>query len=137
MPTTAPVSDDELLALLRTLGAPAPSGREHALRRAVAERWRPHVDELGADAVGNLVARVGGSGPSLLLLAHLDEIGYVVRHVTDDGYLLLDTSQGGRRAGPEVRHVVGHAARVLGRDGVAAEGFFAAASGHVLRPEQV
>jgi tetrahedral aminopeptidase len=115
---------------------PAPSGREHALRALVADRWRPHVDSLTVDTVGNLVARVGGSGRRVLVLAHLDEIGWVVRHVTEDGFLLLDSAQGKRNDGPEPRHMVGHSAIVLGRDGVVAGGVIAAASGHVTTKAQ-
>ena len=64
------------------------------------------------DPVGNLVARVGGSGPRVLVQAHMDQVGYVVRHVTDDGFLLLDGAQGDRRTGPERRHPVGQPVRV-------------------------
>jgi endoglucanase len=127
---------DDLLARLRPLAeTAAPSGREAAVRELVLERWRPHA-AVEVDAVGNVVARVGGRGPRLLVAAHMDEIGYVVRHITDDGFLMLDTAQGARRAGPEPRHMVGHRASVLGRHGVAADGLFASASGHVLRREQ-
>lgn len=115
---------------------PAPSGREHALRRVVAERWRPHVEDVSVDDVGNLVARVGGHGRRVLVLAHLDEIGWVVRHVSDDGFLLLDSAQGKRNDGPEPRHMIGHAASVFGRDSVVAHGVFAAASGHVTTKAQ-
>lgn len=118
-------------------GVPAPSGREEALRRVVEKRWGALAEEIVVDDVGNLVARVGGSGRRTLLLAHLDEIGWVVRHVTDDGFLLLDSAQGKRNEGPEPRHMTGHAAVVLGRDGVVAEGVIAAASGHVMTKAQL
>jgi tetrahedral aminopeptidase len=127
-----------LLARLAGLcSTAAPSGREDELRALVADRWRPFVTEPSVDALGNLLARVGASGPRVLVTAHLDEIGWVVRHITQHGFLLLDTAQGARNAGPEPRHMVGHAALVLGRDGVAGEGVVAAASGHVLTKEQV
>ena len=115
----------------------APSGREDDLRALVLERWRPHVVEASVDALGNVLGRVGGSGPRVLITAHLDEIGWVVRHVTEHGFLLLDTAQGTRNAGPEPRHMVGHAALVLGRDGVVANGVVAAASGHVMTKAQL
>ena len=51
--------------------------------------------------------------------AHMDQVGYLVRHVTDEGFLLLDGSQGDRRMGPERRHPVGQPVRVLPRDGLA------------------
>jgi endoglucanase len=125
---------DRLGALSQTA---APSGREDELRAVVAERWRPFASEVRVDPLGNLFVRVGGSGRRVLVTAHLDEIGWVVRHITEHGFLLLDTAQGSRNAGPEPRHMVGHAALVLGREGVVAEGVVAAASGHVMTKEQM
>ncbi len=116
--------------------APAPSGREEHLRTIVADRWAPLVEHLEVEQLGNLVARVAGAGPRTLVLAHLDEIGWVVRHVDANGFLFLDTAQGRRGAGPEPRHMVGHQVSVLGREGVVAEGVLAAASGHVVTTEQ-
>ena len=110
----------------------APSGREQSLRELIVERWSQHVDQVEVDSIGNVVARVGGSGLRVLVVAHLDEIGWVVRHITEEGFLLLDTAQGVRNAGPEPRHMIGHRAVILGRHGTAAEGVMAAASGHVL-----
>ena len=95
------------------------------------------MDQSAVDAVGNLVAHAGGSGRSVLLVAHLDQIGWVVRHVTDDGFLLLDSAQGKRNDGPEPRHMTGRTVAVLDRHGVAAEGVIGAASGHVATKEQI
>ena len=81
----------------------------------------------GATRVGNLVARVGGSGPRCSCRRHMDQVGYVVRHVTDDGFLLLDTAQGDRRTGPERRHPVGQPVALLARDGRWLDGLIAAA----------
>jgi endoglucanase len=63
----------------------------------------------------------------------MDEIGFVVRHITEDGFLFLDTAQGNRREGPAQvhQHMIGSFAQVLGRDGVVAQGVFASSSGHV------
>jgi tetrahedral aminopeptidase len=66
----------------------------------------------------------------------MDQVGYLVRHVTDEGFLLLDGSQGDRRNGPERRHPVGQPVRALARDGSWVEGVLAAASGHVLTAAQ-
>ena len=66
----------------------------------------------------------------------MDQVGYVVRHVTDDGFLLLDTAQGDRRTGPERRHPVGQPVRILTRDGSWLDGLLTASSGHVLTAKQ-
>src|SRR3954470_14680539 len=122
--------------LAELCAVPAPSGAEDELAALLLERWREPCERVYRDPVGNVVARVGGSGPRVLVQAHMDQVGYLVRHVTDDGFLLLDTSQGDRRTGPERRHPIGQAVRVLARDSSWVEGLLAAASGHVLTAEQ-
>src|SRR4051812_11799589 len=114
----------------------APSGAEGELAALLRRRWEPRCAEVRRDAVGNVIAHVGGSGPRVLVQAHMDQIGYLVRHVHEDGFLLLDSSQGDRRAGPERRHPVGQPARVLTRAGGWLDGYLAAASGHVLTAAQ-
>ena len=43
--------------------------------------------------VGNLIAHVGGSGPRLMLAAHADEICFVVKYISDDGFVWLASGQ--------------------------------------------
>jgi endoglucanase len=127
----------ELASLLAEFCAvPAPSGAEGELADLLTSRWEPHAEEVWRDPVGNVVARVGGTGPRVLVQAHMDQVGYIVRHVTDEGFLLLDGSQGDRRTGPERRHPVGQPVRVLRRDGTWLDGLIAASSGHVLTAAQ-
>jgi endoglucanase len=126
---------EELLAELCAL--PAPSGREEPVRRTLCERWRDRVQELSIDAVGNVLARVTDGGPRLLVHAHMDEISYVVRSITDDGFLLLDTGQGRRREGPELRHMIGRDVTVVAAGGARADGVIAAPAGHVLTRAQL
>src|SRR3954463_9871798 len=110
----------------------APSGAETELASLLERRWRQRCATVRRDPVGNVIAHVGGSGPRVLVQAHMDQVGYVVRFVTEGGQLLLDTAQGDRRTGPERRWPVGQPVRVLARDGSWSEGLLAAASGHVL-----
>jgi putative aminopeptidase FrvX len=122
--------------LAELCAVPAPSGAEHELAERLEERWSALGAEVRRDPVGNLVARAGGGGPRVLLQAHMDQVGYLVRHVTEEGFLLLDTSQGDRRSGPERRHPVGQPVKALARDGGWVDGVLAAASGHVLTAKQ-
>ena len=115
---------------------PAPSGAEHELRERLIERWTQRCASVARDAVGNVVARVGVSGPRVLVQGHMDQVGYLVRHVTEDGFVLLDGSQGDRRNGPERRHPVGQPVRLLARDDTWVDGLLVASSGHVLTAEQ-
>jgi endoglucanase len=124
----------QLLAEL--CAVPAPSGAETELADLLHERWAPRCAEVRRDPIGNLIARVGGTGPRVLLQAHMDQVGYVVRHITDDGFVLLDTAQGDRRTGPERRHPVGQPVRILTRSGSWIDGILAASSGHVLTAKQ-
>ena len=79
------------------LTATAPSGYE----TPAAEVWRKHAEgfasEVGYDTVGSSVARVDAAGdgaPLVGLVGHIDEIGLVVKHITDEGVLRFGTIGG-------------------------------------------
>ena len=114
----------------------APSGAEMELASLLEHRWAPRCQAIRRDPTGNVIAHVGGSGPRVLVQAHMDQVGYVVRFVTESGQLLLDTAQGDRRTGPERRHPVGQPVRVLTRETTWIDGLIVAASGHVLTSAQ-
>ena len=63
---------------------PGLSGYEDRVREDIKKR----VEGLGrcfTDPIGNLVLELGGDGPSVLLAAHMDELGLVVTNIEDDG----------------------------------------------------
>jgi putative aminopeptidase FrvX len=78
-------ADDRLPALIRAQGV---SGFEEDVRRAVAGMlpdWaKPKVDEAG-----NLVVTIGQGSPHILVVASIDEDGYLVSDITADGFLRL------------------------------------------------
>jgi putative aminopeptidase FrvX len=91
------------LALLERLSlAAAPSGEE----QAVAVILRAELQALGlavqSDRLGNISARLPGvrdSGPVSAIMAHMDEVGLVVRRVQPDGFLRVIRIGGiGRRS---------------------------------------
>ena len=69
--------------------APGPSGFEEAVRAVMVRELKPLSDTLSYDGVGSVIAKQGGSGPKIMLDAHMDELGGVVRRVTPNGYLSM------------------------------------------------
>lgn len=124
---------DNLAGLLEQLcPLPGPAGAEDAVRDWLARRWAPSVNEITVTATGNLLARVGGSGRRVVLLAHMDEITYFVTVLRDDGLVEADPLRtwppgNGRR--PDIP--LGHPAVLLARDGDLVHGTFAGITGHL------
>lgn len=83
---------DLLSELCRTPGAP---GHEEPVREVVARELAPLADECWTDPLGNFVARIGGTGPRLMLCAHMDEIAFMVQHVDEDSGFLRVIPLGG------------------------------------------
>src|SRR6478672_5022582 len=79
------------------LTATGPSGYETPAAEVWRESARSFSDDVSHDTVGSSVARVPGSGadaPLMGLVGHIDEIGLVVRHITDEGVLRFGTIGG-------------------------------------------
>jgi endoglucanase len=68
---------------------PGVSSREERLREVVQRELTPLVDEMRVDAMGNLIAHKRGSGPKVMIAAHMDEIGFLVKHIDDKGFVRL------------------------------------------------
>ena len=83
----------DVMELLKELceasGAP---GFEDRIRAIVRREMDPLVDRIETDGIGNLICIRDGSSdsvPRVMLAGHLDEIGFVVRHVDNDGFIRL------------------------------------------------
>ncbi len=84
------IQADETVQLLQTLAdAPGPPGFEEPVRKIMVERMKPLSDKLGYDGLGSVIAVQGASGPRIMVDAHMDELGGVIRRVTGDGYLTM------------------------------------------------
>jgi putative aminopeptidase FrvX len=67
-----------------------PSGREEGIRRLIQGEIEGQVDEVRIDALGNLIACKKGRGEApkkVMLAAHMDEVGLIVSHVDEKGFL--------------------------------------------------
>lgn len=74
--------------LLRELvETPGVSGDEHRIREKLKEKVEDHADSLETDNMGNLIARKGSGDTTLMISAHMDQIGLTVQTVDDDGFI--------------------------------------------------
>ncbi len=99
--------------LFSLLNTPSPTGFEAAGQRVWMNYLDGHADAVESDAYGSAWATLEGSddqAPALMLDAHVDEIGFMVRHVTEEGFLYLTRIGGSDRAiarGQRVRILTG------------------------------
>ena len=70
-----------------------PSAQEGPVLDVVERIWREAGAPTERSRTGNLIARVGGTGPKVLLLAHADELCYLVRAIDPRGFLWLANGQ--------------------------------------------
>jgi endoglucanase len=70
--------------LTQTFG---PSGYEKKVSLAITDLLKDKVDEIRADALGNLICVKKGSGKKIMLAAHMDEIGIIVSYIDEKGFL--------------------------------------------------
>ncbi len=83
-------AQDRTQALLRELvDAPGPSGFEEAVRKVMVREMRPLADTITYDGLGSVIVTQGRAGPKVMIDAHMDELGGMVRRVTPDGFLTM------------------------------------------------
>lgn len=85
-------------ALLKKLcTVPGISGDEGAVREIILEEIRPYADEITIDPLGSILAfKKGRERPAkkLMLSAHMDEVGFIVTYINEDGTLNFDSVGG-------------------------------------------
>lgn len=82
-----------MIETLQTLCAlPGVSGREDTVRDYIQSRAVHHADKIETDPMGNLMVFRSGNrhGKTLMLCAHMDEVGIIVTGIASDGYLKFD-----------------------------------------------
>ncbi len=73
--------------LARLAEAHGISGYEGTIRAIVEDELKGYVDEIRTDRLGNLIAKKGGKSPSVMIAAHIDEIGLMVKCIESEGFL--------------------------------------------------
>lgn len=84
------------IALLKQIcDTPGAPGFENRVRELVIREVSSLVDEVKVDAMGNVIAIKKGASPKKAMIgAHMDEIGFIVTHIDDNGYLKFHTLGG-------------------------------------------
>jgi putative aminopeptidase FrvX len=124
-----PLSD----GLRSLLTAAGPSGYERAPAAAFAALGKEFTDDVVIDVMGSVAARVRGTQPGspfLAIVGHIDEIGLIVTHIDDDGFISF-TGVGGW----DPMILVGQRVEVLTREGTVL-GVVGKKPIHLLRDEE-
>jgi putative aminopeptidase FrvX len=87
---------DQSLAFLRSLvEAPSPSGYEHHVAQLYRSYVEPLADAVSTDVHGNVTAVLNPSGSTRIMLAgHMDEIGFIVHYMGEEGLLYFSAIGG-------------------------------------------
>jgi tetrahedral aminopeptidase len=110
---------------------PGPVGQEGAVLDRIESLWRDLGVAVTRTKIGNVVARCGGQGPKLVLMAHADELCYLVRAIDASGFIWLVNGQNWvRPAGNRNAFYMGQRVKILARSGVI-PGVIATTTGHL------
>jgi putative aminopeptidase FrvX len=116
--------------LHRLLITPGPSGDEAAAARVWREEARSFADSVYADVAGNSFAVIEGGAPRVLLAGHIDEIGVMISHIDDQGFLFFAAV-----GGWDSQVLVGQRVRLIGKAGEVV-GVIGKKPIHLLKPEE-
>jgi endoglucanase len=99
--------------LFRLLETPSPTGFEMPGQKVWADWIRNHAASVDCDAYGSTWATLPGkSAKTVMLAAHADEIGYMIKHIDEQGFLRLD-----RVGGSDAATARGRRLSILGDKG--------------------
>lgn len=77
--------------LLKELSqAPSPSGFEQPFQRIIRRELTGVADAVTTDVLGNVISRLDGQGenrPKVMLAGHCDEIGFMIKHIDEEGFI--------------------------------------------------
>ncbi len=74
--------------LRRLIATPSPSGFEQPVQQVIREELRSYTDSIRTDVHGNVIAALNPDGqPRVMLTAHCDELGFLIRYIDADGFL--------------------------------------------------
>ena len=104
-------------------------GYENEIRARLREEMKS-LGELSQDRLGSLICKKGDQGPKVMLVGHMDEIGFMVTHVTKEGFLKFQ-----QLGGWWDQVLLGHRVIIKSHKGHDVLGVIGAKPPHLLTPE--
>ena len=123
--------DDRAFDFLRDLlNSPSPSGYEQPVQAVVRNYVGRFANEVRTDWHGNVIAAVNPQGsPRIMLAGHCDQIGLMVKHIDDRGFVWVDSI-----GGWDIQMLIGQNIVIWGKNG-AVPGVIARKPIHLLSPD--
>jgi len=122
----------ESIDILRELSnAFGVSGFEDEVREKIKGLIADTADEITVDPLGNLIATRRGGERVVMIDAHMDEVGFIVKWIDDKGYLRFAPI-----GGWDERIIPGHRVEILLRGGEKRYGVIGTAPPHILSEEE-
>jgi putative aminopeptidase FrvX len=75
--------------LEKLIATPGVSGDEDRVRELIKKEIKKYVDDVSTDKLGNLIAHKKGKHPKVMLAAHMDEVGLIVKGIGPKGRLFI------------------------------------------------
>lgn len=89
------INEKNLKYLKELVSTPSPSGFEALAQKVTRTYLEPYADDIIGDVNGNLIAHKKGSGNlKVMVVGHADEIGMIINHIDDSGYVYVKTLGG-------------------------------------------
>ena len=83
-------AQDSTIQMLQKLAdAPGPSGFEEPVRKLMTDYMQPLATSIRYDGMGSIIAAHGSTGPRVMVDAHMDELGGMIRRITPNGFLSM------------------------------------------------
>ena len=124
---------ERILELIQTLSStPGPVGRETLVQDIMKHELSKFCDSVKQDKIGNLLATSEGDGKHYVIVAHADEVGFLVCGINDNGFIQAKWNTQGYK--PDRRLLPGQWVLIMTEKGLI-PGYFAVKTGHIAGSE--
>jgi putative aminopeptidase FrvX len=124
---------DDITELIATLSeTPGPVGREDLVQDMMTDHFQRHGLEVERDKIGNIQATIKGTAHHYAIVAHADEVGFLVSNVNDEGFIQAKWNTQSHM--PDLRLLPGQRVTIM-KDGGLVPGCFCVKTAHIAGKE--